>query len=676
MYRCVTDIGEIRKYLSGAKIVAIDIETAPNEEWRDDPKAALDPHKAHIVGVSFASDGKSDSIYVPLRHAAPYTNADMQEMNAVLASLLTDGKITKIAHNLAFESGFFYAMGIIVQPPVYDTIAGAQMTLKAPSKFRELRDCGLKTLAPKLLDMSMASYEDVTGGRWFDQMNPEVSATFSYACADVDATLKLYHRLNDWFDKYLPKHRRIVEEVESPTAVYCGIMKYNGTLVDQTRMETEALRCARERKRLRDEIAELIGDVNIGENASTKEFKKYLYETQGFPVLKTTATSREAADDETMILLSEWAKEHRPDLAPLFKLIQDYRRYGKIKSTYIDGYLKYLNPVTECIHADLMPLATETGRFASRNPNLQNMPRSDSDSSGVRSFFVAPQGSVLLSLDFSQIELRVCAFYCRDARMLKTYHDGGDIHAQTTSVIYHIPLDEAKDKNAPQYKTRRTISKNCNFGVAFGLFPKGLQKTLHFKAGLDTSLAECERIIENLKTGYPALVRWQENAKKLTAVRKCTETILGRRRYLTDITSSDRGKKAFAERCAMNTPIQGTAADILKLALGRILVGLPERPWLKPLLQIHDELVFELPQNRVYEAVTFVKACMEACPFDGFDVPIVAEASVGEKFGEMKEVDTTDAPDDRRGADAQNMKERVMPWQLQLGNTRNPVRFQ
>jgi DNA polymerase-1 len=123
------------------------------------------------------------------------------------------------------------------------------------------------------------------------------------------------------------------------------------------------------------------------------------------------------------------------------------------------------------------------------------------------------------------------------------------------------------------------------------LFPKGLQKTLHFKAGLDTSLAECERIIENLKTGYPALVRWQENAKKVAAVRKYTETLLGRWRYLTDITSSDRGKKAFAERCAMNTPIQGTAADILKLALGRILVGLPECPWLKPLLQIHDEIV-------------------------------------------------------------------------------------
>jgi DNA polymerase-1 len=318
------------------------------------------------------------------------------------------------------------------------------MTLKAPGKFRELRDCGLKTLAPKLLDMPMASYEDVTGGLCFDQMNPEASATFSHACTDVDATLRLYHRLNDWFDRYLPKHRRIVEDIESPTAVYVGIMKYNGTLVDQTRVETEAMRCTRERKRLCDEIAELIGDVNIGENASTKEFKKYLYETQGFPVLKTTATSREAADDETMILLSEWAKERRPDLAPLFKLIQDYRRYGKIKSTYIDGYLKYLNPVTERIHADLMPLATETGRFASRNPNLQNMPRSDSDSSGVRSFFVAPEGSVLLSLDFSQIELRVCAFYCRDERMLKTYHDGGDIHAQTTSVIYHIPLNEAK----------------------------------------------------------------------------------------------------------------------------------------------------------------------------------------------------------------------------------------
>ena len=222
--------------------------------------------------------------------------------------------------------------------------------------------------------------------------------------------------------------------------------------------------------------------------------------------------------------------------------------------------------------------------------------------------------------------------------MLETYRTGGDIHALTTAVIYKISLEEAMDKDHSQYKERRTIAKNCNFGTFFGLFPKGLQKTLKFKAGLDVSLDECETIIRNLKLGYPRIPRWQEEIKKRASLRKHTETWLGRRRNIQKIASPKWSEKAFAERVAMNTPIQGTAADILKLALGRIIVGLPERPWLKPLMQIHDELVFEIPSDRVDEAVSFIKECMEAQPFPEFPIPIVADAAVGERFGEMREI--------------------------------------
>ena len=223
--------------------------------------------------------------------------------------------------------------------------------------------------------------------------------------------------------------------------------------------------------------------------------------------------------------------------------------------------------------------------------------------------------------------------------MLQTYRDGGDIHAQTTSVIYGIPFEQAVDKNAEHYKERRTIAKNCNFGVFFGLFPRGLQKTLKFKAGLDTPLSDCERIIANLKSGYPQLSLWQEVVKRQAAARRYSETWLGRRRYLPNITSEDWGKKSFAERCAMNTPIQGTAADILKLALSRLIVGLRERPWLRPLLQIHDELVFELPEDKVEEAAVFVRSCMEAQPFPEFDVPVIAEGAFGPSFGSLAEME-------------------------------------
>jgi len=644
-YTCVKTLQEIRNYLGGAEIVAFDFETSPGDSHRNEEKAALDAHKAHIVGISF-SVAEGSAIYVPLAHRTGENAVDQDTLWQWLTeAFFKNTAIIKVSHNLNFEAMFLYAKGIIPQPPCYDTIAAAQMTLKSSTQFRKLADSGLKTLVPELLGMELPSFEEVTAGRFFDELDPADAETVRYACADSDYALRLYYLFNHWFDRYLPKHRFIVERIESPTAIYCGLMKYNGLPVDRELMAAKQAEAENKLARLREDIAFMIGDVNIGANAATSAFKKYLYDDLKLPVFKTTAKYQEAMDDEVMILLAEWCGENRPELVPLFKLVQEYRKWGKLKSTYIDGYLEHVGSATGRLHPDLFPLGTETGRFAARNPNLQNMPRADSDEIGVRSFIAAPEGKALLSLDFSQIELRVGAFYCRDERMLETYCQSdsgctdGDIHAQTTSVIYRIPFEEAADKNNEHYKERRTIAKNCNFGVFFGLFAKGLYRNLKFKAGLNTPLSECERIINNLKAGYPRLTRWQEEVKKRAEFRRYTETWLGRRRYLPNITSQDWGKKSFAQRCALNTPIQGTAADILKLALGRVVAGLPGRMWLRPLLQIHDELVFELPQDKVPEAAAFIKTCMEARPFVGFDVPIMAEAAVGARFGELKELE-------------------------------------
>jgi DNA polymerase-1 len=637
-YKCVYMLSEIKEYLKTTVLFAFDFETSPRDKWRNDKSAALDAHKADITGISF-SVSEGTAIYVPLKHRSG-RNAENQAAIWDYLKLLFESKdVIKVAHNLAFESMFLYARGIILQKPCYDTIAASQLTLKSKWEFRSLADSGLKTLAPALGKAEMTEFSTVTEGRFFDELNPQDEKTVRYACADSDYTLRLYHVFNQWFDRFLPKHRTIVEEVESPTSVYVGIMKYNGILVDKSAMLKKQAEAAEKIGSIRNEVAGIIGNVEIGANASTSAFKKYLFVDLGLPVMKTTAKHQEAADDETMILLKEWCESNRPELARLFDLVQEYRKWGKLKSTYIDGYLRFIDDDTGRIHPDLMPLGTETGRFASRNPNMQNCPQKDNDPIGVRKFIISPAGKVLLSLDFSQIELRVGAFYCRDKRMLETYRTGGDIHAQTTSIIYRIPFEEAADKNAPHYKERRTIAKNCNFGVFYGLFPTGLQRTLKFKAGLNPTLSECETIIQNLKSGYPGLAKWQDEVKKRAAVSCYSETWLGRRRYLLGIRSSDWGKKSFAERCALNTPIQGTAADILKLACGRIISGLPERLWLKPMLQIHDELVFELPEDKVDEAVVFIKECMETQPFPEFDVPIVAEASVGRNFGEMKEME-------------------------------------
>lgn len=497
-YKCVTTVDGIKDYIGGSRIVAFDFETAPDDPYREEDKAALDPAKAHIVGCSF-SVKEGTGVYVPVAHRVG-TNIDQDAFFAFLMAFLMDKTVIKIAHNIAFESSMAYARGIVIQAPVYDTICASQMSLKSIYEFRKLNESGLKRLAEELFGEPLPSFSSVTDGKHFDELDAQDEETVRYGSADSDFALRLYHKFNDWFDRYLPKHRYIVEEIESPTAVYLGIMKTNGIPVNLPLMQERKAEAENEMERIRREIEFIIGDVNIGANCSTQAFKNYLYKDLGLPILKTTETNREAADDMTMTLLKEWCDENRPDLSGLFTLVQEYRKWGKIKSTYIDGYLKYLNPVTGCIHPELFALSTDTGRMNCRNPNAQNMPRKTNDPIGVRNFIKAPEGCLILSLDFSQIELRVGAFYCRDERMLDTYRKNGDIHAATTSVIFGVSYEEAQDKHSDNYKEHRTIAKNVNFGTFYGLFPRGLQKTLKFKAGVEKSVSECEEILSTSST--------------------------------------------------------------------------------------------------------------------------------------------------------------------------------
>ncbi len=636
-YSAVTSLQGIKEYIGTHKTVAFDFETAPDEPYRDDEKAALDPWRSHIVGCSFSVAERS-GIYVPVAHLRG-SNISCKSFFAFLEEFLGDGKILKIAHNIAFESAMAYHEGIVIQEPVYDTICAGQLTLKNNYEFRTLSDCGLKKLAAELCDEPLPTFGDVTAGRHFDELEATDYETVRYGAADSDFALRLYHIFNDWFDRFLPKHRYIAEKIESPTAVYLGIMRHNGVPIDLKLMMERKQEAEDAMRRLRSQIQGITGDVDIGNNCGTMAFKKYLYNELKLPVLKTTETNREAADDMTMQLLKQWCDEHRPALSQLFTLVQEYRKWGKILSTYIVGYLKHVNPVTGRIHPDMFALSTDTGRMNCRNPNCQNMPRKTNDPIGVRTFIRAPENQLILSLDYSQIELRVGSFYCRDEVMMNTYRSGGDIHAATTSVIFGVSYEQAQDKHRPEYKEQRTIAKNVNFGTFYGLFANGLQRTLRFKAGVDKTVEECQEILDNLKAGYPGLTRWQEETKAIAAKRMYTETWLGRRRYLPGIRDEAWGKKSFAERCALNTPIQGTAADILKIGAARILRGLPDRPWLKPILQIHDELTFLIPKERLEDAVRFIRACMEQQPFPEFDLPLIAEASAGQTFGSMEELD-------------------------------------
>jgi DNA polymerase-1 len=552
-----------------------------------------------------------------------------------LAELFVNSTVIKVAHNLAFESMFLYARGIVLQAPVYDTIAAAQLTLKGNTGFRTLADSGLKTLVPALLDMELPSFSEVTAGRHFDELDPANPETVRYACADSDYTLRLYDLFNGWFDKWLPKHRAIVEQVESPTAVYVGLMKYNGLLMDAELMHRKADDCEAQLAKLREDIAFIVGDVNIGANASTAAFKQYLYKDLGLPVVKTTAKYQEAADEETFILLRDWCKEHRSELSELFDLLLEYRRIGKLSSTYVEGYLKHANPETHRIYPQFFQLGAESGRFSCRNPNVQN--NSNDKDINTRNFIIAPEGISLIELDYSQIEARLAAFLSRDEHLLRIYLGGEDLHAMTTAAIYKIPLEEAMDKNHPQHKHRRTVAKATFFGFMYGMYGKTLQRNLKVTAGVDVTVEQAKAFLENLKSSYATLTRWQKDT--ITAAKRCgyAETLIGRRRYVPNIRSSDFIKAGGAERSALNHGVQGLAADILKLAMGRIICQLP--CYLKPIFTVHDSLVFECPDDKVSETSAIIKAAMEVTPpIPGFDIPIIAEVSIGKSYGDMKEV--------------------------------------
>lgn len=636
-YTCITTTMELQNYLGNSKLIAFDFETAPDAEFRNEARAALDAHKAHIVGVSF-SVAEGTAVYVPMRHSTGM-NANEKEMMCFLAELMENTEIIKVAHNMSFEAMFLYAQGIVVQQPCYDTIASSQMTLKSNTEFRTLHDSGLKTLVPALLNIEMPSFETVTAGRCFDELNPQAAETINYACADSDYTLRLYHLFNTWFDRFLPKHRYIVEQVESPTAVYCGMMKYNGLLMDKELMLQKQIEAESKLQSIRSDIAFIIGDVNIGENASTSALKKYLFTDLKLPVLKVTAKYQEAADDETLILLKEWCTEHRPELTSLFDLVQEYRQWGKIKSTYIDGYLQHINPATGCIHPDMFPLGAESGRFSCRKPNLQNQGGMGNSTINVRNFTIAPEGQSLIEVDYSQIELRIAAYLSMDETMLTAYLNDEDLHAITTAALYGISLEEAADKNNTEYKKRRTVAKSSIFGVLYGIYKRGLQRNLKTAAGLNFTEDECNRFIQSIKTKFNTLATWQEKTVQQSTVRKYAETQLGRRRYVPDIASTDFKKRSGAERTALNHGVQGLAADLLKLSMGRLLSCVSEHLWMRPVLSVHDSLVFYVPDEKIDESVLLIKDCMEVpLPIEGFNVPIVAEASSGKDYGSMKEV--------------------------------------
>ena len=637
-YKVCRDLNELAAYINNSDAVAFDFETAPLDRYRDDSKSSLDAHRSDIVGISFSIKVGS-AVYVPLRHRVGQNFTGQDKLWEYLRALFTSDSVVKIAHNLSFEAMFLYAKGIVVTEPCYDTFAAAQMTIKNGCQFMAPSDCGLKTLYPH-----MTHFADVTAGRFFDELDPDDDATVEYACADSDYALRLYHTCNDWFSREIPAHREVVERLESPTAVYCGVIKYNGVPIDVDALHSLKKSLTAEIGALNQRIDTFTNGINIGANASSAALKRFLFETLGLPVFSATDKGTPKLDDGAITDLKEYCiNNSRQDVYDFLCDIEKLRKLSKTLSSYIDGYIEYTNPATGRIHPNMMPLGAATGRFSSSSPNLQNMPRTGNDPAGVRNLIKAPDSHKLLSVDFSQIELRVGAFYCRDKKMLGIYRKDGDIHTLTEQIIFGAEDSGDESKHTSEH---RVIAKRCNFGVFYGLYPKGLMSALKYQAGLkDITLKKCDEIIKNLKAGYPGIVRWQGEVTLKARLDGFVETHAGRRRYLPDINSDDWSEQSHAERQALNTPIQGTAADIMKGAMARIVSGLGGREWLKPILQIHDELVFIVPDEHIDEAVRFIKECMEQKPYPDFDVPLRADAEVGQSFGALSAYEGGDGVD-------------------------------
>lgn len=645
-FMMTTDLQVVAGYLADAAVVAFDFETAPRRDWQGDGAAALDPHRGEIVGVSLAvpptagDNNHVSALYIPIGHHDPAGLGLNAEAGALLTLLrgrvFENPGITKIAHNLAFEAKFLLAQGIALVAPVYDTMLAALLIYKEEGRFRRLADVGLKTLARDWFGLALPGFVEVVGVGSFADLDPRDPATTAYAGHDAALALRLYQLERDWFAAHLPAHEALAADLESPVALFTARMESRGVLIDEPGLSAAA-RAATVQLEQRLTMLATIGrrPVRVGKNAATNDLKAYLFADLGLPVLKQTDTGKPSVDAEAILGLRDYCREQAPEQLPYLEAISAYRGVAKLLKTYLQGLANQINPATGAVHTQFFQLGAETGRFTSAHPNCQNLPAAALYGINVRDFLIARPGTTLVAVDYSQIELRIGAWFTRDPNLLAVYRDGGDIHAVTTAAIYGITLAVASDSSDPDYKARRSVAKNINFGIFYGLYPQGLRDIVRLKAGLNLSLEACEAMIFNLKRAYPELGPWQEAVK--TAARYCetVDTALGRRRCLPGINAPEPGLQSHFERAALNHPIQGTAADILKLAMVRLEAGLTARPYIAPLLTVHDEIVFEVDSGRLAEAIAWITAVMVAPPWPAFDVPLAVAVTVGPRYGTM-----------------------------------------
>ncbi len=586
--------------LKMAKQIAFDTETT-----------GLDPMLSELVGISLAAD-PGRGYYIPVGHEKG-TQLGLDQIRKALQPILTDLKIEKVAHNAKFDLVVLQQAGFQVTPISFDTMV-AEWLINPTS-----RNLGLKAQAYTRLGVQMTEIEELIGKgkNQITMAQVPIEKAALYAAADAVMTLKLVKPMTQ--DLVTHVADRLYLELENPLIPILADMEEAGISLDGDLFETFSAELTVEVDRLTEQACLLAGEVfNLN---STQQLSDILFEKLALePPDRSRKTSSGKYSTSAEVL------ESMRGLHPLVDIILEYRELSKLRSTYVDALPTQVNPKTGRVHTTFNQTGTVTGRIASQNPNLQNIPIRTELGRKVRQGFIAAPGHKLLAVDYSQIELRIVAHMAQDQAMIKAFKEGQDVHAATAAAIEDVPLGEVT-------KQQRRHAKAINFGLIYGMSPFGLTRTT------DLTLAEAENFVKEYFREFPGVKKWLDNTRLEATRQGYVETLLGRRRYFPALASGTSYTiRQRMEREAINAPVQGTAADIIKLAMIRLPEAI-KKAGLKTrmILQVHDELIFEVPESELEEATKLVTQVMESAL--ELSVPLLTEARVGHNWAELTVVD-------------------------------------
>lgn len=580
--------------LKSAPVIAFDTETD-----------SLDYMVANLVGLSFAIE-EGEAAYVPVAHdyiGAP-EQLDRQWVLEQLKSLLEDDAIAKVGQNLKYDASVLARYDIELKGIKFDTMLASYVYNSVGGKH------DMDSLALRFLQHSCISFEQIAGkGKaqlTFNQIDLEQASP--YAAEDADVTFRLHQRLNAELEKNEALNR-IYQDIEVPLVPVLSRIERTGVLIDDMLLGAQSQEIAARLGELEQKAFEIAGqEFNL---SSPKQLQTIFFEKMGLPVIKKTPSGAPSTNEE---VLQELALDY-----PLPKLILEYRGLAKLKSTYTDKLPKMINPETGRVHTSYHQAVTATGRLSSTDPNLQNIPIRNEEGRRIRQAFIAPHGWKILAVDYSQIELRIMAHLSGDKALLDAFKNGKDIHAATAAEIIGVDIDQVTSE-------QRRRAKAINFGLIYGMSAFGLSKQLGIPRG------EAQQYMDTYFERYPGVMQYMEDTRSLAAEKGYVETIFGRRLHLPEIKSRNGMRRKAAERAAINAPMQGTAADIIKKAMLLVdeWVQAEGEGKVKLLMQVHDELVFEVESSSLSEIESKIQKLMESAA--ELDVPLVAEAGHGDNW--------------------------------------------